>query len=55
MPQELILISASLHSEKCTLTYMNDLSGAKVLKGERIQFNALKDLYFTSKMLFENS
>jgi hypothetical protein len=34
---------------------MNDLTGAKVLKGERILFNAFKDIYFTSKMKFENS
>jgi hypothetical protein len=27
---------------------MNDLTGAKVLKGERILFNAFKDKYFTS-------
>jgi hypothetical protein len=33
---------------------MNDLTGAKVLKGERILFNAFKDIYFTSKMKFEN-
>jgi hypothetical protein len=44
MPQELILISAYLHSEKCTLTYMNDMTGAKVLKGDRILFNAFKDM-----------
>jgi hypothetical protein len=36
-----------------TLTCMNDLSGAKVPKGERILFNAIKDIYFTSKMKFE--
>jgi hypothetical protein len=38
-----------------TLTCMNDLTGAKVLKGERIMFNAFKDrpIYFTSKMKFE--
>jgi hypothetical protein len=34
---------------------MNDLTGAKVLKGERILFNAFKDIYFTSQMKFENS
>jgi hypothetical protein len=34
---------------------MNDLTGAKVLKGERIVFNAFKDIYFTSKIKFENS
>jgi hypothetical protein len=34
---------------------MNDLTGAKVLKGERILFNAFKDIYFTSKIKFENS
>jgi hypothetical protein len=33
---------------------MNDLTGAKVLKGERILFNAFKDIYFTSQMKFEN-
>jgi hypothetical protein len=38
-----------------TLTCMNDLTGAKVLKGERILFNAFKDIYFTSKMEFEYS
>jgi hypothetical protein len=38
-----------------TLTCMNDLNGTKVLKGERILFNAFKDIYFTSKMKFENS
>jgi hypothetical protein len=27
---------------------MNDLTGAKVLKSERILFNAFKDMYFTS-------
>jgi hypothetical protein len=32
---------------------MNDLTGAQVLKGERILFNAFKDIYFTSKMKFE--
>jgi hypothetical protein len=32
---------------------MNDLTGAKVLEGERIMFNAFKDIYFTSKMKFE--
>jgi hypothetical protein len=40
--------------EKCTLTCMNDLTGAKVLKGERILFNAFKDMYFKSQMKFEN-
>jgi hypothetical protein len=34
---------------------MNDLTGAKVLKGERILFNSFKDIYFTSQMKFENS
>jgi hypothetical protein len=34
---------------------MNDLTGAKELKGERILFNALKDIYFTSEIQFENS
>jgi hypothetical protein len=42
-------------SSVLTLTCMNDLTGAKVLKGERILFNAFKDIYFTSKMKFENS
>jgi hypothetical protein len=37
------------------VTCMNDLTGAKVLNGERILFNAFKDIYFTSKMKFENS
>jgi hypothetical protein len=32
---------------------MNDLTGAKVLKVERILFNAVEDIYFTSKMKFE--
>jgi hypothetical protein len=32
---------------------MNDLTGAKVLKGKRIRFNAVKDIYFTSKTKFE--
>jgi hypothetical protein len=32
---------------------MNDLTGAKVLKGEQILFNAVKDIYFTTKMKFE--
>jgi hypothetical protein len=32
---------------------MNDLTGAKLLKGERILFNAFKYMYFTSKMKFE--
>jgi hypothetical protein len=36
------------------LTNMNDLTGAKVLKGERILFNAFKVIYFTSQMKFEN-
>jgi hypothetical protein len=42
-------------SSVLTLTCMNDLTDAKVLKGERILFNAFKDIYFTSKMKFENS
>jgi hypothetical protein len=42
-------------SSVLTLTCMNDLTGAKVLKGERILFNAFKDIYFTSNMKFENS
>jgi hypothetical protein len=36
-----------------TLTCMNDLTGSKVLKGERILFNAVKDMYFTCQMKFE--
>jgi hypothetical protein len=32
---------------------MNDLTGAKVLKVDRILFNAVRDIYFTSKMKFE--
>jgi hypothetical protein len=40
-------------SSVLTLTCMNDLSGGIVLKGERILFNVLKDIYFTSKMKFE--
>jgi hypothetical protein len=32
---------------------MNDLTGAKVVKGERILFNAVKDTHFISKMKFE--
>jgi hypothetical protein len=40
-------------SSVLTLTCMNDLTGAKVLTGERILFNAVKDIYFTSKMKFE--
>jgi hypothetical protein len=32
---------------------MNDLIGARVLKSERVLFNAVKDIYFTSKMKFE--
>jgi hypothetical protein len=35
-------------SSVLTLTCMNDLTGAKVLKGERILFNAVKDVYVTS-------
>jgi hypothetical protein len=65
MPQELILISASqrnpifwsynvqLRYNMCALTCMNDLTGAKVLEGERIMFNAFKDIYFISRMKFE--
>jgi hypothetical protein len=34
---------------------MNDWTCAKVLKSEQILFNAFKDVYFTSKMKFENS
>jgi hypothetical protein len=33
---------------------MNDWTGAKVLEGERILFNAFKDIYFTSQIKFEN-
>jgi hypothetical protein len=33
---------------------MNDLTGAKVLKDERILFNAFKYIYFMRKMKFEN-
>jgi hypothetical protein len=40
-------------SSVVTLTCMNDLTGAKVLIGERILFNAVKDIYSTSKMKFE--
>jgi hypothetical protein len=40
-------------SSVLTLTCMNDLTGANVLKGERIRFNALKDMYFTCQMKFE--
>ena len=29
------------------LTCMNDLTGAKVLKGERILFNAVNDIYIS--------
>jgi hypothetical protein len=32
---------------------MNDLTGSKILIGERILCNAVKDRYFTSKMKFE--
>jgi hypothetical protein len=32
---------------------MNGLTDAKVLKGERILFNAVKDIYFTSEMKVE--
>jgi hypothetical protein len=38
MSQELILISASIHSEKYTLTCMNNLTAAKMLKGELSMF-----------------
>jgi hypothetical protein len=37
------------------LTCMNDLTGAKLPKGEGILFNAFKDIYFESKMKFEKS
>jgi hypothetical protein len=32
---------------------MNDLTGAKMLEGERILFNAFKDINCISKMKFE--
>jgi hypothetical protein len=32
---------------------MNNLTGANVLKGERMLFNAIKDIYFTRKMKFQ--
>jgi hypothetical protein len=32
---------------------MNDLTGAKGLKVEGIMFNAVKDIYFTSRIKFE--
>jgi hypothetical protein len=32
---------------------MNDLTGAKVLKGEQILFNAFEDMYFINNMKFE--
>jgi hypothetical protein len=32
---------------------MNDLTGAKVLMGERILFNAFGDIYFTWQMKLE--
>jgi hypothetical protein len=64
MRQELVFISVfqrnpilwpyTIPLVKCTLTCMNDLTGAKVLKGERILFNAVKDIYFKSKMKVEN-
>jgi hypothetical protein len=41
-------------SSVLTLTCMNDLTGAKVLIGELILCNAVKDIYFTSKMQFKN-
>jgi hypothetical protein len=34
-------------SSVLTLTCVNDLTGANVLKGERILLNAFKDTYFT--------
>jgi hypothetical protein len=55
--RQIKLIAAVLQlytlSSVLTLTCMNDLTGAKVLIGERILFNAVKDIYFTSKMKFE--
>jgi hypothetical protein len=52
---KLILTVLQLYilSSVLTLTCMNDLTGAKVLIGERILCNAVKDIYFTSKMKFE--
>jgi hypothetical protein len=42
-------------SSVLTLTCMNDLTGAKVLMGELLLCNAVKDrpIYFTSKMQFK--
>jgi hypothetical protein len=36
------------------LTCMNDLTGSKVLIGELILCNAVKDIYFSSMMKFKN-
>jgi hypothetical protein len=36
-----------------TLTCMNDLTGSKVLIGELLLCNAVKDISFTSKMQFK--
>jgi hypothetical protein len=51
------LITAALQlyilSSFLTLTYTNDLTGAKVLIGELILCNAVKNVYFTKKMKFE--
>jgi hypothetical protein len=51
----LAVVHFVISSNANIVTCMNDLTGAKVLKGERILFNAFKDMYFTSKMKFENS
>jgi hypothetical protein len=40
-------------SSVLTLTCMNDLTGARVLMGELLLCNAVKDIYFTNKMKFE--
>jgi hypothetical protein len=44
---KLIAMVLQLHilSSVLTLTCMNDLTGAKVLKVERILFNAVKDIF----------
>jgi hypothetical protein len=60
MPQWLILVSASqgnpilwpiqhFHTKKYA---MNELTGAKVLIGELLLYNAVKDIYFTSEIKF---
>jgi hypothetical protein len=63
MTEELILISAcqrslilcaySISILKVTLTCTNDLTGPKVLIGERMLCNAVTDIFFTSKSKFE--